>query len=273
MFDFGSTRQGDPGLTDLPAQGRDPDDGGRRARRGSDAPGPGLGDGSDCEVQRSGAGCPPLCGSDPVPGQERDSVEVPINAGSAGWGQLSAAVTDMRAIAKASPAGLAMHFTVPGGVAAYSLAVLRDGLQTPLLRPGRRHLHPADHLSQPDPVAASGDFGWVGLGPRPSGRLSTRHQWPHGQRAQCRHLADSRLRGRYRLCPVPGRPLPGGAAPTRGPARGEGLCAAPGGSRDLRQRCHGDRRHAVPAGREHELHPGLGPGSPRSGSRSGSWSC
>jgi hypothetical protein len=75
----------------------------------------------------------------------------------------SAAVTDMRAIAKASPAGLAVHFTVPGGVAAYSSAALRDGLQTPLLRPGRRHLHPADHLSQPDPVAASGDLGWVGL--------------------------------------------------------------------------------------------------------------
>jgi RND superfamily putative drug exporter len=58
----------------------------------------------------------------PIPSRDKNAirVEVPINAGSAGWDKLSAAVTDMRSIAKASPAGLAVHFTGPGGVAADS---------------------------------------------------------------------------------------------------------------------------------------------------------
>lgn len=57
----------------------------------------------------------------PIASQDKQAikVQVPIVAGSAGWDKLSA-VTDMRAIAKAGPPGLAVHFTGPGGVAADS---------------------------------------------------------------------------------------------------------------------------------------------------------
>ncbi|HEY5248904.1 MAG TPA: MMPL family transporter, partial [Dermatophilaceae bacterium] len=59
-------------------------------------------------------------------------VEVPINAGSAGWDKLSAAVTDMRSISTASPAGLSVHFTGAGGVAADSSAAF-SGIDGKLL--------------------------------------------------------------------------------------------------------------------------------------------
>ena len=58
----------------------------------------------------------------PIASQDKQAIEVqvPIVAGSAGWDKLSATVTDMRAIAKAGPPGLAVHFTGPGGAAADS---------------------------------------------------------------------------------------------------------------------------------------------------------
>jgi RND superfamily putative drug exporter len=70
----------------------------------------------------------------PIPSQDKKAlrVEVPINAGSAGWDRLSAAVTDMRSIAKTSPAGLAVHFTGPGGFAADSSAAF-SGIDGKLL--------------------------------------------------------------------------------------------------------------------------------------------
>jgi putative drug exporter of the RND superfamily len=70
----------------------------------------------------------------PIPSQDKQAlqVQVPINAGSAGWDRLSAAVTDMRSIAKASPAGLSVHFTGPGGFAADSSAAF-SGIDGKLL--------------------------------------------------------------------------------------------------------------------------------------------
>jgi len=70
----------------------------------------------------------------PIPSRDKSAirVEVPINAGSAGWDKLSAAVTDMRSIAKASPAGLSVHFTGPGGFAADSSAAF-SGIDGKLL--------------------------------------------------------------------------------------------------------------------------------------------
>jgi RND superfamily putative drug exporter len=59
-------------------------------------------------------------------------VAVPINAGSAGWDKLSAAVDEMRVITKASPAGLSAHFTGPGGFAADSSAAF-SGIDGKLL--------------------------------------------------------------------------------------------------------------------------------------------
>jgi RND superfamily putative drug exporter len=70
----------------------------------------------------------------PIPSQDRQAlqVQVPIVAGSAGWDALSAAVTQMRSIAKASPAGLSVHFTGAGGVAADSSAAF-SGIDGKLL--------------------------------------------------------------------------------------------------------------------------------------------
>ena len=70
----------------------------------------------------------------PIPSRDGQAlqVQVPVNAGSAGWDRLSAAVTDMRSIAKASPAGLSVHFTGPGGFAADSSAAF-SGIDGKLL--------------------------------------------------------------------------------------------------------------------------------------------
>src|SRR5450631_2943398 len=70
----------------------------------------------------------------PIPSADKQAlqVQVPINAGSAGWDTLSAAVKDMRSIAQASPAGLSVHFTGPGGFAADSSAAF-SGIDGKLL--------------------------------------------------------------------------------------------------------------------------------------------
>jgi RND superfamily putative drug exporter len=71
----------------------------------------------------------------PIPSQDKKALQVgvPINAGSAGWDKLSAAVDEMRAIAKQdSPAGLSAHFTGPGGFAADSSAAF-SGIDGKLL--------------------------------------------------------------------------------------------------------------------------------------------
>jgi putative drug exporter of the RND superfamily len=70
----------------------------------------------------------------PIPSRDGKALQVavPINAGSAGWDKLSAAVDDMRSITKASPAGLSVHFTGPGGYAADSSAAF-SGIDGKLL--------------------------------------------------------------------------------------------------------------------------------------------
>ena len=74
------------------------------------------------------------------------------------------------------------------------------------------------------------------------------------------HPGDRR---RHRLRPAAGGPLPRGAAPARGPARGDGVRAAPRRPGDPRQRRHGRRRHALPALRRPELHRRPRPGRRR----------
>jgi RND superfamily putative drug exporter len=70
----------------------------------------------------------------PIPSRDGKALQVavPFNAGSAGWDKLSAAVDDMRSITKASPAGLSVHFTGPGGYAADSSAAF-SGIDGKLL--------------------------------------------------------------------------------------------------------------------------------------------
>jgi RND superfamily putative drug exporter len=70
----------------------------------------------------------------PIPSQDKKALQVgvPINAGSAGWDKLSAAIGEMQAIAKDNPAGLSVHFTGPGGFAADSSAAF-SGIDGKLL--------------------------------------------------------------------------------------------------------------------------------------------
>ena len=69
---------------------------------------------------------------------------------------------------------------------------------------------------------------------------------PHRQRAERRHPHRPRVRRRHRLRAAARRALPRGAAPARGPARGDGLRAAPRRPGDPRQRRH-RRRSACSA--------------------------
>ena len=58
----------------------------------------------------------------PIPSADRQALQVvvPVDAGEGGWESLGDTVTQMRDIAKASPAGLSMHVTGPVGYAADS---------------------------------------------------------------------------------------------------------------------------------------------------------
>ena len=120
--------------------------------------------------------------------------------------------------------------------------------------PARGDRDPAAHLPQPDPVAAADhqrrlrlhDLGGRGL---PAGEVRR----PHGQRAEPGDPRHPGHRRGHRLRPAPRRPLPRGAAPPRGPPRGDGLRAAPGGAGDPGQRRHRGGQHALPQLRRAEL--------------------
>ncbi len=58
----------------------------------------------------------------PIPSQDKQALQVivPVDAGSDGWESLGTAVTQMKDIAKDTPAGLSMHVTGPVGYAADS---------------------------------------------------------------------------------------------------------------------------------------------------------
>ncbi len=83
---------------------------------------------------------------------------------------------------------------------------------------------------------------------------------PHRQRPEPGDRLDPRHRRRHRLRVAARREISGRAPPSRGPARGDGVRAAPGHAGDHRQRCHRHRRHALPDPRRDELHRGDGPG-------------
>ena len=88
------------------------------------------------------------------------------------------------------------------------------------------------------------------------------------QRAERRHPDRAGARRGHGLRAAAGRPLPGGTAAARGPARGDGGGPAPGRAGHPGQRRHGHRGHALPAGRPS---PRTSPGWarwPRSASRS-----
>ena len=81
-----------------------------------------------------------------------------------------------------------------------------------------------------------------------------------GQRPEPGILQHPGHRRRHRLRAAARRPISRGAAPPRGPARGDGVRAAPGGAGHPGQRRDGRRRPAVPVPRRPQLDRG-----PRSG--------
>ena len=94
---------------------------------------------------------------------------------------------------------------------------------------------------------------------------------PHGQRPEPGDPDHPGDRRRHRLRPAAGRAISRRAAAPRGPARGDGVRAAPRRPGDPRQRRHRRGRHALPAVRRDELHRRARPGQRRSASASPSW--
>ena len=86
---------------------------------------------------------------------------------------------------------------------------------------------------------------------------------PHGQRPEPRHPRHPGDRRRHRLRAAAGRPLSRRAPSPRGPARGDGVRAAPRRAGHPRQRRDRRRRHALPVLRRPQLHRRPRPGPRR----------
>ena len=95
--------------------------------------------------------------------------------------------------------------------------------------------------------------------------LLAKYAGPRGQRPESIHPEHPGDRRRHRLRAAAGRPLPRGAAAPRGPARGDGVRAAPGRARHHRQRRDRRGRPDVPVLRRPQLdrQPRPGPGRRR----------
>ena len=131
---------------------------------------------------------------------------------------------------------------------------------------------PAVHLPQPGAVGAADLLRrhravLLAGADLPAGEVRR----PDGQRPELRDPHHPRHRCRDRLRPAAGGALPRGAAPPRGPARGDGVRPAPGRAGHRGQRRHGDARHAVPDVRGDELHRAASARWPRSASASPCW--
>ena len=201
----------------------------------------------------------------PIPSEDGQAPQiiVPINLGTDGWDK--AARRRRRPCAtspKAGANGLTVHITGPAGHRGRLGRGVRGHRQHAAARHARRRRgHPAVHLPQPGAVDPAGVLGGRRADRRPGGHLPAgQARRPDRQRAERRHPDRAGLRRRHRLRAAARRPLPRGAAPARGPARGDGRGAAPRRPGDPRQRRHRHRRHALPAVRRDELHPGSRPG-------------
>ena len=187
----------------------------------------------------------------PIPSEDRQALQVivPIDAGSGGWESLGTAVDAIRDVAASSPAGLSVHITGPGGFAADSSEAFA-GIDGTLLYSAVAVVVVILLLTYRSPVlwllpvisavvalfVAQAVIYFLAV----DAGLTVNAQ-------SAGHPDGAGLRRRDGLRPAAGRPLPGGAAPPRGPARGDGLRAAPVRPGDPRQRLDGDRRDAVPA--------------------------
>ena len=107
---------------------------------------------------------------------------------------------------------------------------------------------PAGHLPQSGPVDPADLLRRDRAVHRAGRGLPARQvRRPDRQRAEPGHPDGARDRRRHRLRTAAGRALPGRAPPPRGPARGDGVRAAPCQPGDLRQWHDRGPRHAVPA--------------------------
>ncbi len=185
-----------------------------------------------------------------------------FNFGENGWNDIPEAADEIRDIAQID--GVTVHLAGFGGQAA-DAAEAFEGIDTNLIliTLARGDRDPALHLPQPDPVAPADHLGRRRLHDLRRRRLPPRQvRRPHRQRAESgdpRHPGDRR---RHRLRPAARGPISRGAAPPRGPARGDGVRPAPGRPGDPGQRRDRRRRHAVPDLRRPQLHR-----RPRSGPR------
>ena len=192
-------------------------------------------------------------------GQAAQTV-VTFNFGANGWMEMPDAADELRDITEID--GVTTHIAGAGGQAADASEAF-EGIDSTLLfgHPGRGDRDPAADLPQPGALGPAHHLRRLRADRRAGADLLPRQvRRPHGQRPEPGDPHDPGDRRRHRLRPAARRPLPRGAAPSRGPARGDGLRPAPGGAGDRGQRRDGDARHALPALRRDELHRRPGPG-------------
>ena len=203
----------------------------------------------------------------PIPSEDGKALQVlvPINAGSGGWETIGERADDIRRVAADRPDGLSFHVTGPGGFAADSQEAFA-GIDGKLLYSAAVVVIVILLLTYRSPVlwllplisAGVALFAAQAVIYLPGDRGG-----PDRQRAERRHPHSPGVRCWDGLCPAAGGPLSRGAAAARGPARGDGVRAAPVRSGHHRLWLHRGGRHALPAVRVDELDP-----RPRSG-RSG----
>ena len=159
--------------------------------------------------------------------------------------------------------GMTVHITGPLGTAADSGNAFK-GIDGTLLFSALAVVIVLLLLTYRSPVAlaAAGHLRRRGADHRAGGHLPAgRARGADRQRAERGHPRRAGVRRGDRLRAAAHRPVPGGTAPARGPARGDGGRAAPGRARRRGQRRNGDPQPADPVARRAELHQEHGAGA------------
>ena len=187
---------------------------------------------------------------------------MPVLIPSSGWDKVATTANDLRDVADRNAGGLTVHVAGPAGLAADDAKAFQgiDGtllfatLVVVIVILLLTYRSPILWLL---PVISAGVALFAAQGADlPAGQARRADR----QRAERRHPHGAGLRRRHRLRAAAGRPLPRGAAPPRGPARGDGAsrCTAP--ARRSSPAPHRRRRHDLPAGRRAQLDRGPRPG-------------
>ncbi len=242
---------------------------GGMTRTRADRPGPGRTDRAPARSDLTASNCLRIPDHHAADGQVAVAT-VTFNFGKNGWNDLPDTADAIHKIAKID--GVTVHLAGPGGQAADSADAFKglDGtliLWTALVVIIILLFTYRSPILWILPIISAG----IADGLPGSDLLPGQERRPHGQRPESGDPDDPGDRRRHGLRAAADRALSRGAAPARGPARGDGLRAAPGHAGDHRQCRHGRGRHALPELRGDELHCRARPGPARSAWRSACW--